>query len=305
MGPVKTPELTGLERVFILELPLREKVNKRTYEAINLNIYRNQHHYKRNNQKKAFHDRMKKPLSKLPKLGKVWLHYEIFPKTRRRLDTMNPGSVIDKFFSDCLVDEKILTDDNYEYVVFNSFSVGCVDKVNPRCMVTIIELIDPKEDEMKLSMTANLSTEDVQAAIAAWVTEETGQEASAEDVTLTADGATVSVGEAPAAKAKPKIKRRTKAQMEADKAKETSDDTVAETGASSTPGDDAGTSEPTETGSTDTESEDEPTTETEGEGKESKNPSEDNPEESFNDGGEEAAEETAPKKVKKGSIFDT
>ena len=298
MVQVSTPKLTGLERVFILELPLREKVNKRTYEAINLNIYRNQHHYKRNNQKKAFHDRMKKPLSKLPKLGKVWLHYEIYPKTRRRLDTMNPGSVIDKFFSDCLVEEEILTDDDYEHVVFNSFRVVAIDKDNPRCMVTIIELIDPKDEEdMKLSMTASLSAADVQAAVAAWVAEETGQEVNPADVTLNGIGASVSIGGTPEDKPKTKAKRRTKAQMEADKVKEASDDTLATTGASSTSGDDSGDSEAASDDSQETESTDASTKE----GKESKNPSEDAPEESSNS---EAGKESPPVKVKKGSIFD-
>lgn len=204
------PTLTGLERIFTLQLPLREKVNKRDYEAINLNIYRNQHHYKRNNQKKAFHERMKKPLAKLPRLGKIWLHYEIYPKTRRRLDTMNPGSVIDKFFSDALVECGVLEDDNYDFVVFNSFCVVGVDKENPRCDVTIIEL--EESEDMKLSMTAQLSADDLKEAAAAWVSEQTGQTATADDITLSADvTATAVLGDAPEAPTPTKPKRRSPA----------------------------------------------------------------------------------------------
>lgn len=207
MDSPQLPTLTGLERIFTLQLPLREKVNKRDYEAINLNIYRNQHHYKRNNQKKAFHERMKNPLAKLPRLGKIWLHYEIYPKTRRRLDTMNPGSVIDKFFSDALVECGVLEDDNFDFVVFNSFCVVEVDKENPRCDVTIIEL--EESEDMKLSMTAQLSTDDLREAAAAWVSEQTGQTATADDITLSADvTATAILGDASEAPAPTKPKRR-------------------------------------------------------------------------------------------------
>lgn len=221
------PTLTGLERIITLQLPLREKVNKRDYEAINLNIYRNQHHYKRNNQKKAFHERMKKPLAKLPKLGKIWLHYEIYPKTRRRLDTMNPGSVIDKFFSDALVECGILEDDNYEFVVFNSFCVVGVDKENPRCDVTIIEL--EESEDMKLSMTAQLSADDLREAAAAWVSEQTGQTATADDITLSADvTATAILGDAPVEEAEAPAKPKRKSPTKKAAAKPTTEEVVAD-----------------------------------------------------------------------------
>lgn len=155
----------------------------------------------------------------MPKLGKIWLHYEVHPKTRVRLDTMNPGSIVDKFFSDALVEHGVIEDDNYHFVVFNSFSFGSVDKDNPHVLVTIIEL--EESEDMKLSMTAELSTDDLKEAAAAWVSEQTGQTATAEDIVLSADvTATATLGDAPEAEAKPKTKRRTKAQIAADKAAE-------------------------------------------------------------------------------------
>lgn len=312
MYPANVPILTGAERVFTLELPLREKVNKRDYEAINLNIYRNQHHYKRNNQKKSFHKRMKVPISKLPKLGKIWLHYEICPKTRRRLDTMNPGSVIDKFFSDSLVEYGIIEDDNYEYVVFNSFCFGSVEKDNPHCTVTIIELVENKETDMRIL----LDQDDIQKALNTYVEGQGIDGSTGVNLSVEEDGnitAEVMIGDSkPSDKGtnKPKRTRRTKAEIEAEKSKDSNDDTLAETDQSSSSGDDSGDSSSTEDNSVSESSEVKPpfdTEESDTRETSSKNPSEVSPEGSSTEAGENTTEESGikVKKPKKGSIFDT
>jgi hypothetical protein len=227
VGIPQIPTLTGLERIFTFELPMRMKVNNRgDMESLNLNVFRNQHHYKTNHQKVQFHKLFKKQLEATPKLGKIWLHYEVHPKTRVRLDTMNPGSIVDKFFSDALVEHGVIEDDNYHYVVFNSFSFGFVDKINPHVLVTIIEIEQPESEK---DMRILLDNMDIQNALDSYVLNELGLSgATGVRIEATADGsitAEVMMGEVvevPTTNAttpKPKAKRRTKAQMQADDAK--------------------------------------------------------------------------------------
>jgi hypothetical protein len=128
------------EQVFQLKLPMRMKTNKRgDVESLNLNIYRNLHFYQLSYQKEAFQKSMRPVLSGLPQLGKVKLHYEIHPKSSGRLDTMNVGAIVDKYFSDALVESGIIEDDDYKNVIFNSFCFGSVSPKDPHVLVTITE----------------------------------------------------------------------------------------------------------------------------------------------------------------------
>jgi hypothetical protein len=127
-------------REFTIKLPMRMKINKYgELESLNLNVYRNLHFYKLNYQKKAFQLFVKPFLSGLPPMEAVSLHYEINPKGGSRLDTMNVGSIVDKFFSDALVENGIIPDDDYKHVVGNSFSFGSLHPENPHVLVTITE----------------------------------------------------------------------------------------------------------------------------------------------------------------------
>lgn len=151
---------------FQVKLPMRMQVNKRgETESLNLNIYRNLHFYQLSYQKNAFHKKMQPALRGLPKLGKVKLHYEIHPKTQGRLDTMNVGSVVDKFFSDALVESGVIEDDDYNNVVFNSFCFGSVSPKDPHVLVTITE-IEPRRNEI---MRVLLDQNEIQQALEDYV----------------------------------------------------------------------------------------------------------------------------------------
>jgi hypothetical protein len=153
-------------RVFTIELPMRMKINKGgDLESLNLNVYRNLHFYKLNHQKKAFHDHVKPLLSGLPPMEAVKLHYEINPKGGSRLDTMNVGSIVDKFFSDALVLNGIVPDDDYKHVVGNSFSFGSLHPNNPHVLVTITETKPRKETPMRIL----LDQTEIQTALEAFV----------------------------------------------------------------------------------------------------------------------------------------
>lgn len=153
-------------RIFTIKLPMRMKVNKGgDLESLNLNVYRNLHFYKLNFQKKAFHDFVKPLLSGLPPMEAIRLHYQINPKGGSRLDTMNVGSVVDKFFSDALVLCGIVPDDDYKHVIRNDFEFGSLCPNDPHVLVTITETKPRKETPMRIL----LDQSEIQKALEAFV----------------------------------------------------------------------------------------------------------------------------------------
>ena len=153
-------------RQFTVELPMRMSVNKHgELESLNLNVYRNLHFYQLNYQKKEFQRTVKPFLFGLPPMEAVFLHYEINPKGGSRLDTMNVGSIVDKFFSDALVENGIIPDDDYKHVVGNSFSFGSLCPKNPHVLVTITEIKSKKVKPMRIL----LDQQEIQAALETFV----------------------------------------------------------------------------------------------------------------------------------------
>jgi len=171
-------------RVFTIKLPMRMKVNKSgELESLNLNVYRNLHYYKLNHQKKAFHAFVEPLLSGLPSMEAVKLEYQINPKGGSRLDTMNVGSVVDKFFSDALVLCGIIPDDDYKHVVKNDFEFGYLSPNDPHVLVTITETNRRKETPMRIL----LDQEEIQAALEAYVQTMGLQGASGVELTVNGD----------------------------------------------------------------------------------------------------------------------
>lgn len=186
--PVTDPSM----RQFVLELPWTEFTNmkKTKKDGLNLNLYRNLYYRALSAQKNNFHERISKLIKDMgiPPLGTVWLHYEIHPSNLGRVDTMNVGSVVDKFFSDTLTKTGVIEDDDYTRVVFNSFCFGYVAKNAPFVKVTITELEPRKKENMRLL----LDEDDIQAALESWVESQnypnaTGVKLSAENGQLTAE----------------------------------------------------------------------------------------------------------------------
>lgn len=149
--------------VHSVRLPTYMNVSGKLVKPINLNIYRNLHHYHLNNQKQSFHEAVLPLLANIPKAEKVWLHYQIFAPRNARLDTMNVGSILDKYFSDTMVEAGKIVDDDYNTVVFNSFSFGGVCSMDGHAIVTIHIL------ERKEPMRVLLDHSDMQTALEAYV----------------------------------------------------------------------------------------------------------------------------------------
>lgn len=207
---------------------MRVQTSKKKKTALNLNVYRNLHHRSLHAQKKKFEELAKKLLRGIPQLGIINLHYEIFVGTKRRLDIMNVGSIIDKYFSDTLTEVGIIQDDDYKNIPMVSFSFGGLVK-KEHIRVTITEIKPRKE---KPPMRVLLDQSDIQTALTTYVgtlniPNITGVRLSHNDGEIFAevlfglgdDEPTVSenpeeVTEAPKP---PRRKRRTKAEIAADK----------------------------------------------------------------------------------------
>ena len=188
------------QRTFQIRLPMRIATSKRKLDALNLNVYRNLHHRSLHSQKKNFSREVGKLVKELPFMETITLHYDIYPKTKRRLDIMNVGSIVDKYFSDTLVEEGVIPDDDLKHVTFVSFGFGGLSE-QEYVLVTITETSEPKRS--KEPMRILLDDNDIQTALTAYVEQQgipnaTGVEITIEDGELVAE---VMTGEA---EAKPK-----------------------------------------------------------------------------------------------------
>lgn len=128
---------------FTFSLPITIPRPRSRDLPLNLNEYRNAHYQTLNNMKIKFKEEVSaideiKVL--LPKLNRIELHYILYPKTRRACDVANVLSIVDKFFSDALVELGKLEDDSYHFLPKVTYEIGTVDKDNPRADVTIKEI---------------------------------------------------------------------------------------------------------------------------------------------------------------------
>ena len=166
--------------MWTIQLPLRVPVSKKKFFPLNLNQYRNAHFQVLDKAKKAFAKEIEPKLVGIPKLKKLALEYVLYPGTAQLCDTNNILSIADKFFSDSLVAQKVIDDDNYTFIADSRFLFGHIDRENPRIEVTIrspdhIPLVRPEPLEeserqaMKIITLITLTQMDLNAALADYV----------------------------------------------------------------------------------------------------------------------------------------
>lgn len=122
-----------------LYVTVGKKKPKKQY--LNLNSYRNFHHQHSNNVKKAYTELMLPMVQELPSLQKVAIIYVIYPRTKAEMDVANVGSIVDKFFSDTIVQANKLTDDNFKFLPMVTYMYGGLSKDNPRVDIYVIDQI--------------------------------------------------------------------------------------------------------------------------------------------------------------------
>jgi hypothetical protein len=127
----------GTIPMHIISLPISVPVTKKKRFYLNLNQYRNAHHFTLSRAKINFHEIVAPLLKDLPRFKTVDLVFTLFPGSEQLVDTSNVCSIVDKFFSDVLVSCKKIEDDNRKIVLSATYRYGEVDRTNPRCEVTI------------------------------------------------------------------------------------------------------------------------------------------------------------------------
>ncbi len=149
---------------YSVRLPSYVNVSKKNVKALNLNVYRNLHHYHLSTQKNNFADDVKPLLRDKPRAEKVWIHYTIFASRNGTLDTMNVGAVADKYFSDTMVEAGKIPDDSHQHVVLCTFSFGGVRPMDGHVIATV-NILEKESQPMRVM----LDEEDIQAALDAHV----------------------------------------------------------------------------------------------------------------------------------------
>lgn len=277
---------------------MRIASSKRKVTALNLNFYRNLHHRSLHAQKINFGKAVKELVKTLPFMETVTLHYDVYPRTKRRLDIMNVGSVVDKYFSDVLVEQKRIPDDDLKHVTFVSFGFGGLSETEH----VLVTITDTSLTTRKKPMRVLLDQDDIQIALDSYLETLGIAGATGVELSVTDDGeitAEVLMGDAEPSKPKPTKKRGGRPKGSKNKPKEEPD-------VSETTEDGVDVSGGTDSVGTTTEAETSTETDTPDEEAPSKNPSEVSPEESSKTDGASDKEETSVDKapVKKGSIFD-
>lgn len=127
-----------------ITLPRKTKKDKICY--LNLNNYRNWNFILSNQLKKKYKEIISDLLSSsdisINTSKNIQIIYTFFSKNKIRKDIANCCSVIDKFFTDALVELGYIEDDSTDYIDCVIYRFGGVDKENPRCDITITDIID-------------------------------------------------------------------------------------------------------------------------------------------------------------------
>ena len=97
-------------------LPRKRKNDKKV--MLNLNVYRNLHFHVNNDVKNNFSPM----LLQYFKAEKIKISYRIEKTTKRKFDTMNIISIVDKFFLDWLIENEYIPDDTCNNVSYGKIS---------------------------------------------------------------------------------------------------------------------------------------------------------------------------------------
>jgi hypothetical protein len=89
----------------------------------------------------AYKEALRAQLELLSPLSAVEVTYVLFPGSRRLLDKSNVLTIHEKFFMDALVElNSGLQDDNFLFDYNTHYSMGKIDKENPRVEIHIKEV---------------------------------------------------------------------------------------------------------------------------------------------------------------------
>lgn len=121
----------------IKNLPLSVPISAKKKFILNLNNYRNAHFQVLAKAKKNYSAIVSEKVKGLVLPECISIEYTYYHGRRGRVDVANPCSIIDKFFSDALVENGCIADDDMEHVKEVTYRWGGYDKENPRVDILI------------------------------------------------------------------------------------------------------------------------------------------------------------------------
>ena len=151
-----------------IHLPLAVPISPKKNFSLNLNVYRNAHFYELNKAKEVFHQYIGQLFGGIDPMNRVMIIYTLFFGSKRRVDTANICSIVDKFFCDTLTEKKILPDDSYDVLQEVIYRFGGIDKENPRVEALIIDL-DSLTDQEEKSMRITIVQSEIEEAITDYI----------------------------------------------------------------------------------------------------------------------------------------
>jgi len=153
----------------ILPIYIRMGKKKADRFSLNLNTYRNAHFHILNQAKGKFEQIVASRIGHLPTIARTDLTYTLFFGSKRAIDIANICCIVDKFFSDTLVSQKKLIDDNMSIISDINYRWGGVDKLNPRVEVTLSN-IQTIEEPMQIILTQQEVEEAIRDTISQQIT---------------------------------------------------------------------------------------------------------------------------------------
>lgn len=124
--------------MYFVPLPIQLSKNNKTKPwSLNLNIYRNTDYHSLNIYKRLFSLEVMPLLKDLPEMSKIAIEYKLYPQTSRKIDIGNVLTIVDKFFSDTLVESGKIPDDSFKHIVRITFTYGEPLKDNPHALALI------------------------------------------------------------------------------------------------------------------------------------------------------------------------
>lgn len=137
-GPIKFPAKVHYNT--------RKKDGKEQWFYLNLNGFRNLHHFTKNKVKQKCKEIVREmnlehiPFD--PPYRFVWTLYSYAPK----IDVSNPCSICDKFMTDALVEAGLMDDDNCQWIPAVEYRYGGQDRKDPRIMLEIHPFVEDNDE---------------------------------------------------------------------------------------------------------------------------------------------------------------
>ena len=126
--------------MFFVLLPLQLVSIKGKTFNLNLNVYRNTSFRELSSWKKLFSIEVEPLIKHLPTMNKIRIEYRLYPASARTMDVSNICCIVDKFFTDALVESGKIPDDSYKHLDQVLYTYGSVSQNNPHVLALITPL---------------------------------------------------------------------------------------------------------------------------------------------------------------------